>query len=126
MNPALEPVRQAILTELSGLSYAERKRLHDSFDGDFVEAELAKIERQTRWVRIGVAFGLGVLALGLGLLLYRDLGGNFGMATCFAVGTHGLILLDYYRRRRILYRVLAALAVADKDLQADTSIDGDG
>ena len=121
MNPALEPVRQAILTELSGLSYAERKRLHESFDGDFVEAELAKIERRARWVRIGVVFTLGVCALALGLLLYRDLGENFGVATCFAVGTHGLILLDYHRRRRILYRVLAALAVADKDLQADTS-----
>ena len=119
MNPALEPVRQAILTELSGLSYAERRRLQESFDGAYVQAELAKIEKRTRLQNLLVALTVGVFALGLGLLLYRDLGEHFALVACFAVGINGLILLDYQRRRRILYRVLAALAVADRDLRGE-------
>ena len=119
MNPALEPVRQAILTELSGLSYAERRRLQESFDAEFVTAELAKIERRARWQNLLVALTLGIFALALGFLLYSDLGGSAGVVICLAAAMNMLILLDYHRRRRILYRVLAALAAADGELRGD-------
>lgn len=121
MNPLLEPVRQAILTELSGLSYTERRRLQDSFDVEFVTAELAKIEKRARWYNLLVALTMGVFALALGLLLYRDLGGSAGVVICLAAAMNMLILLDYHRRRRVLYRVLAALATADGELRGAAS-----
>lgn len=115
MTTIVHEVKEVLLEELGNLSYAEKRRVRDALDANFINAELRQIEKRKKFPILLGLFQASLVAQAMfiavtpdtrqirAVLFVRVLAGLFG---AFMAG----IEFGKLDKRRAIYRIFSRLA----------------
>jgi len=108
-------LKEILLTELGTLTYAENKRVRDRLDAEFIQRELASVNKHMRLEIIRIAMSLLFAAVMFTAILTKGTTGMnlwsfFILSLGFAGAAGSGYQLASLSKRKLVYRILQALA----------------